>query len=262
MRYQKGCIALSRTRDYPLLRRVLRSKYISHSQLFEFMKLDQSVASRRAYNNRVLRLVKHNLILRHQVCFLSREAVYSIADLGASHLLSLGESYTGPTRGLSNETYLAGLQHALDLNDIHLALERSGNLVTWTAEPEIRSRNELTSARLGKNYDAVVRVRVGEVECRFALEYERTPKAEKHYLRIASDIDSDLTLDRFLYLVPNYDVMAFVSKYFWKAKHEVYFGLAKDFRDRVLETPVVVCGHGFSAPLRQLLTSGELPSKI
>ena len=257
MRYQKGCIALSRTRDYPLLGQVLRSKYITHSQLFEFMKLDQSATSRRAFNNRVLRLVRHNLILRHQVCFLARDAVYSIADLGASHLLSLGESYTGPTQGLSAEDYMAGLQHALDLNEIHLALERSGNLVTWTAETEIRSRNELTSARLGKNYDAVVRVRVGEVECRFALEYERTPKAEKHYLRIAGDIDSDLTLNRFLYLVPNYDVMAFVSKYFWKAEHQVYFGLVKDFLGRVLETSVMVCGRGLSAPLSQFLTSGN-----
>jgi hypothetical protein len=111
--------------------------------------------------------------------------------------------------------------------------------------------------RLGKNYDALVRVRVGELECRFALEYERTPKAEKHYLRIRTAIDSDLSLDRFLYLVPNYDVMAFVSKYFWDAKHQVCFGLVKDFLDRVLETPVTVCGRGLSAPLNQLLASGR-----
>jgi hypothetical protein len=145
-------------------------------------------------------------------------------------LLSLGEPYAGPTRGLRGEDYLDGLQHALDLNEIHLALERSGNLVTWTAEKEIRSRNSLTNAPLGKNYDAVVRVRVGKEECRFALEYERTRKAEKHYRRIAEDIESDLSLDRFLYLVPNYDVMACVSKYFWEAKHHVYFGLAKDWK--------------------------------
>ncbi len=141
-------------------------------------------------------------------------------------------------------------------------IKGSGDLVTWTAETEIRSRNELTNVRLGKNYDALVRVRVGEVESRFALEYERTPKAERHYLRIANDIDSDLALDRFLYLVPNYDVMAFVSKYFWKTKQRAYFGLANDFRDRVLETPVMVSGRGLSAPLSRLLTSGSLASEI
>ncbi len=81
-------------------------------------------------------------------------------------------------------------------------------------------------------------------------------------MRIAQDIDSDLTLDRFVYLVPNYDVMAFVSKYFWRTKHRVFFGLANDFRDRVLETPVMVCGRGLSTPLSQLLTCGSLPSEI
>ncbi len=257
MRYQKGCIALSRTRDYPLLRQVLRASFITHSQLFEFMRLDYSETSRHAFNNRVLRLVRQSLLLKHEVCFLGRGVVYSIADLGASHLVGMGESYAGPIRGLSQERYPAGLQHALELNDIHLALKGSGDLVTWTAETEIRSRNELTNVRLGKNYDALVRVRVGEVESRFALEYERTPKAEKHYLRIRSAIDSDLSLDRFLYLVPNYDVMAFVSKYFWDAKHQVCFGLVKDFLDRVLETRVMVCGRALSAPLNQLLASGR-----
>ena len=178
MRYQKGCIALSRTRDYPLLRQVLRARFITHSQLFEFMRLDYCETSHHAFNNRVLRLVRQSLLLKHEVCFLGRGAVYSIADLGASHLVGMGESYAGPIRGLSQEKCPAGLQHALELNDIHLALKGSGGLVTWTAETEIRSRNELTNARLGKNYDALVRVRVGEVESRFALEYER-PKAER-----------------------------------------------------------------------------------
>jgi len=51
--------------------------------------------------------------------------------------------------------------------------------------------------------------------------------------------------------------MAFVSKYFWDAKHQVCFGLVKDFLDRVLETPVTVCGRALSAPLNQLLARGR-----
>ncbi len=47
---------------------------------------------------------------------------HAIADLGALHLVGIGESYAGPIRGLSQEKYPAGLQHALELNDIHLAL--------------------------------------------------------------------------------------------------------------------------------------------
>ena len=36
MRYWKGSIALSPTQDYPLLRRVLRSTFVTHRQLYDF----------------------------------------------------------------------------------------------------------------------------------------------------------------------------------------------------------------------------------
>ena len=72
----------------------------------------------------------------------------------------------------------------------------------------------------------------------------RTRTAESF---LDSALPADLSLDRFLYLVPNYDVMAFVSKCFWDAKHRVYFGLVKDFLDRVLETQGTVCGRALSA---------------
>ena len=67
MRYWKGSIALSVTRDYPLLRQVLHSGFITHSQLFEFSRLDYCVSARNAFNNRVLRLVKHGLLDRKSV---------------------------------------------------------------------------------------------------------------------------------------------------------------------------------------------------
>jgi hypothetical protein len=37
------------------------------------------------------------------------------------------------------------LKHSLDLNEIHLALKRTGRLIYWTPETEIRSRNDLTA---------------------------------------------------------------------------------------------------------------------
>ena len=66
MRYWKGSIALSSTRDYPLLRHVLQSGFVTHNQLFELLKLDYCVSSRKAFNNRVLRLVKHGLLNRRE----------------------------------------------------------------------------------------------------------------------------------------------------------------------------------------------------
>jgi hypothetical protein len=69
MRYWKGSIVLSPTRDYPLLRHVLHSVFITHNQLFAFLKLDYSMSSRNAFNNRVRRLVEHGLLIRREMPF-------------------------------------------------------------------------------------------------------------------------------------------------------------------------------------------------
>src|SRR5271166_2905488 len=66
VRYRKGMIALSETRDYPLLRRVLHSSFVTPAQLYEFMKLDYCVSSRNAFDNRLRRLLHHDLLVRHE----------------------------------------------------------------------------------------------------------------------------------------------------------------------------------------------------
>src|ERR1035438_9997086 len=45
MRYRKGMIALSEIRDYPLVRRVLHSGFVTPAQLYQFMKLDYCASS-------------------------------------------------------------------------------------------------------------------------------------------------------------------------------------------------------------------------
>src|SRR6516225_6094484 len=59
MRYWKGSVALSATYDYPLLRQVMRSTFITHRQLYDLLELDFCTQSRNAFNNRVLRLVRN-----------------------------------------------------------------------------------------------------------------------------------------------------------------------------------------------------------
>ena len=49
MRYWKGSIHLSPAQDYPLLRQVLRSEHITHSQLFEFMRLGHHERRRQSF---------------------------------------------------------------------------------------------------------------------------------------------------------------------------------------------------------------------
>jgi hypothetical protein len=95
MRYCKGSIALSPTQDYPLLRQVLHSGFVTSAQLYEFLKLDYCASSRDAFFNRVRRLVKHELLVRHEFPAMTRGVVYSISEAGASELIGRGEYYSG-----------------------------------------------------------------------------------------------------------------------------------------------------------------------
>src|SRR5258708_34104659 len=124
MRYWKGSIALSATRDYPLLRQVLHSGFITHSQLFEFLRLDYCASSRTAFSNRVLRLVKHGLLFRHELPFINREIVYSVSETGVSELAGKGECYARPIEHLKAGNGQGLLTRPLDLTEIRLYQKR------------------------------------------------------------------------------------------------------------------------------------------
>jgi len=257
MRYWKGSIVLSPSHDHPLLRRVLHSGSVTHSQLFEFLKLDYCVSSRNAFNNRVLRLVKHGLLIRCVPSSVNHEAVYLVSEAGASELVRGGEQFvhhSGP--GRSDRAH-SSLHHSLELNEIHLALKRTGSLIYWMSETEIRSRNDLTSQGYWKYYDAVVVVRLAGHDCKFALEYERTPKAERHYFDIRQRIEQESSVAHFLYLVPNYDVLWFVADRLSECKRAVYVGLLRDFLQQTLMSPVRRTGSPSSLSLASVLTKGK-----
>jgi hypothetical protein len=227
VRYFKGTIVLSETRDYPLLRRVLHSGFITSAQLYEFMQLDYCASSRTAFDNRLRRLVAHELLVRHNIPCINRGVVYSIAPAGASELIGRGEYYSGcADRGAPIGGHV---QHALELNDVHLALKRTGALVRWTPESDIRSRNELTDIGYVKDYDAEVALRIDGHEHRFALEYERTAKANRRYQIIRQRIELETKFATFLYLVPNHDLLLFLIRQFKTCKRTMHFGLRTDF---------------------------------
>ena len=261
MRYWKGSIALSTTRDYPLLRHVLRSGFVTHNQLFEFLRLDHYAPSRNAFNNRVLRLVNHGLLIRHELRFINREAVYSVSEAAASEMAGKGECYARPFDQLKSSDGQGCLHHSLDLNEIHLALKRTGTLVYWTPETEIRSRNNLTSAGYWKYYDAVVVVRLAGHDCRFALEYERTPKAARQYLSVRQRIEQETSISHFLYLMPNYDLLLFVADKLSECRRTVHFGLLRDFLELTVALPVRRNGSPVSMTLASVLTHGQVAPK-
>jgi hypothetical protein len=261
MRYWKGSIVLSPTRDYPLLRHVLHSGFITHNQLFAFLSLDYSMSSRNAFNNRVRRLVEHGLLIRREMPFVNREAVYSVSQAGVSEFVGRGEHYVQPAGTPRSNTAQRSLHHSLELNEIHLALKRSGTLVYWMPETEIRSRNDLTPHGYWKYYDAIVTVRVAGQHYKFALEYERTPKAARHYLAIRQRIEQEASISHFLYLVSNYDLLWFVAEKLSDCKRAIYFGLFRDFLQQTLTLGVRRSGSPASTSLDSILTQRRVAKR-
>ncbi len=237
MRYIKDCISLNADHDYPLLRQVLHSGFVTHDQLFEFMQLGKFESSRSTFNWRVRRLTAHGLIARHAVPTAGKSFVYSITPAGTLELATVGEQYVTPSKESRNEK-LRHVEHSLEVSNIHLSLLRAGLLVRWVPEIQMRSRNAAHGALNEKVYDAIVAVRLEGRAVTFALEYERTAKGEDPYAQVVRRFESDTTLDRFLYLAPSEGLLKSVSWHFRNSRCHVCFGLLADWYRRLLDIEV------------------------
>jgi hypothetical protein len=256
MRYPKGSIQLNQSRDLPLLRQILRSEFVTHSQLFEFTQLNHYERSRNSFHWRMRRLVDRGLVLRQTLVAGTGDAVYSVASSAAMLLQSMGEYCLVGCGRTDAEKANRNVLHAIGLNEIHLSALRAGLLVHWMSSTEIRSQNELTAFGFAKDYDAIMTVRTGIGERRFALEYERTPKPAKCYRAIAACMTQEVHVNRLLYLVANYDILRFVSSFFTKAVYPVFFGLLTDWHSLLLEMPVLDGLAKRALPLQQALNGG------
>jgi len=137
MRYSKGSLVLHARRDLPVLRRVLNARFITHSQLFEFMRLCRADENRQVFNWRMRRFVRNGLIQRRQVPYVVPEPIYSLTQAGALALESHGElpfAAWGYERSASDSQ----VPHALELNNIELALCCGPERFTWMTESQVR----------------------------------------------------------------------------------------------------------------------------
>ena len=124
MRYQKGSIGLNDHKDKGILTRVADSPYITHSQLFELLWADLIESNRKVYNWRVRRLVARGLLRKQVVPYLNGEALYSINRTGIQALERLGVYYLGASLEQEKDPNEFQIPHALELNNIRLALAR------------------------------------------------------------------------------------------------------------------------------------------
>ncbi len=238
MRYFKGSIKLSLDRDHALLKQVLYSGFVSQEQLWDFMVQTGCERSRHALNWRIKRLVDHGFLKRHVLPNIRQSFVYSLTSEGARELINLEQCHAGASGSYKRNSDGDSVVHALDLNDIHLALIRSGVLRKWKSDLEVRSQNEFTDYGYAKDYDAVVTLELTGALIEIALEYERQVKSEARYQEIVGMIQGERQVCLFLYLFPDYHVLSFVRHFFRYSRRAIYFGVACEFRQHLLLTSV------------------------
>lgn len=251
-RFDPGSIHLNDTRDYPLLRQILRSAYATKNQLFEFMQLDGRERSPQDFHRRLQRLVKHTLVRRHDGLPGHSHALYSIGEIGMEKVVARGEPYAGRGSGLDRP--VATAQHALELNDIHLTLLRRKLLADWIPESEICSRNILTSYGYAKDYDAIVTLHHADTKVTFALEYERSQKTDGEYDSIALALNRETIGDFILYLVRTRHLFAKLSDCLRRVDRPVALGMTYDFHHKLLDADVSLLKGSFPPmTIRELL---------
>src|SRR5262245_44063469 len=116
MRYRKGSIEISRGHDLPLLRQVIESQFVSHSQLFMFMNLGRYESKRRSFNWRLSRLLEQGLLHRHSLACISGGPLYTITKSGIACLEIQGECYPAAFPISNGRAEEFSVVHALELN--------------------------------------------------------------------------------------------------------------------------------------------------
>ena len=254
MRYLKGSINLN-LRDKGLLHAVADARYITHSQLFDFARLEALEFKRRDFNWRIRRLVKSGLLRRQVAPYVGIDTLYSITPGGIQALEELGVLFLGGGYVKDGaEPQQVQVSHVLELNRIRLALERSRALVFWIPESLIRVLNLSDTQRYAKTYDAVAKLNLGDgVWAELAIEYERTLKSPERYAQIAEAVDHEQRLNTVLYLCPSHDIVSTLRPYFRCSRRAVLFAQVDDFKKDVLDTEVDMVGSYRRKTLRQVL---------
>lgn len=179
------------------------------------------------------------------------EPIYSITSAGALALESRGElpfAAWGYERSASDSQ----VPHALELNNIELALHQEPERFYWTTESQVRCLHTYAPGDYAKIYDAVIEVTLNDSRVRFALEYEATQKTITRYQKVLEEINSDARLEMFLYIAPTWDLLHALTRHIRSSKKCVVFGLLDEFKKRRWDATVYYFDFR-SRPLRQVL---------
>jgi len=238
MRYRKGSLNLNNFADKNLLQFVADSRYVTHTQLFRFAQLYYFERNRPSFNWRMRRMVNGGLVRKQAPPMLNGDALYSITRAGMQALERLGIYYLGASVDREQDAHKHQIPHALEVNDIRLALSIHHQLVRWIPESFIRVLNLSPATAYAKVYDGIASVLVQGEFVEIAIEYERTLKSPAKYEKIREAIESEKRVKAFLYLVPSYELLFGVKDALWRMKQLVLFGLIEEFKKERLEMRV------------------------
>ncbi len=221
------------------------------------LQLDSLGSCRSTYNWRVQRLLKTGHIKTFAGFSWQGARVYFITAYGLAELESHGESLTALSSQTRQSPDPSRAVHSLELNSIRLALARQALLVHWLSEVEVSSANALSALvstePYAKNYDAIVKVWVGNEMREFALEYERSLKNSRQYEKISATLDGEQRVACVLYLTPNTDVLFGLLRQLTPAIQRVAFATASSFELHLLETTVATDDGSGPVTLEQFL---------
>jgi hypothetical protein len=252
MRYAKGSLVISRDRDVPLLRQVRDSKFVSHNQLFDFMRIAGVDHDRDSFNWRVRRLRQFAHVSVCAGIDGADSSLYRITKKGLNLLEHCGDYRAVLNSNTEHLPHPSHAFHALEINDINLALARENLLANWQSEIEIASFNTVSASPFRKDYDAIVTVWVEQRQARFALEYERSIKKARDYARIRESLEAESEIDCILYLTSGPDVLTALLHELSSSGKKIAFASAKTFQRDLLATNVI-CSGSAPAKFRDLL---------
>jgi len=237
MRHQKGSIDINQETDIPLLLQVLRSQWITHNQLFQFMRIGGYEPKRSSFNWRVRRLVQHGFLERHYVPGITSGCVYRLGSR-ATYLTAIAALLAmRPRKRLADPRTCI---HWTEVTSIHLSLVfEPGLLEKWESEIEVVARNDLEGDAYAKDYDAVVTLRRPHGLSTFALEYERTTKRKADYFEIRDRLESERYVDFILYLVNSDSLLFLLEDVFHGIDSHLYLGRASEFVESPLDARVI-----------------------
>jgi hypothetical protein len=230
----KGSLVITALGDIPLLREVRNSRFVSHHQLFKLLEHDAVVSSRRSFNWRIQRLLKAHHIEGLDAVHWDGSRVYSVTQNGLIALESQGEfavALNSRTRHMPDRIQVF---HALELNAIRLSLARTALLVSWQSDVEVSSANMVSSTPYQKDYDAIVKMWVGNEVREFALEYERTLKTRRRYEKIRAALEAESNVGCVLYLTVDPNLMLAILCQLRHSAKRVGFLTARSLKEHLL----------------------------